>query len=423
MSAVRGQKSNGKMNRRKNAYENPESPIRVLHIITRLILGGAQENTLFTVEGLHRSPKWEVALATGPAIGPEGELINRARRGGLRLLVIDEMRREINPWRDFVTLIKLMRIIRTMRPQVVHTHSSKAGILGRLAARLLHTPVIIHTIHGLPFHPFQGRFLNWVFVALEKMAAKWTDKLICVADAMRDQALTADVASAEKFITIYSGMEVEDFLQCAGEGQKVRKEFGIPLDVPVVGKIARLFPLKGYRFVLQAIPQVLAKFPQARFLFVGDGILREALEKEAVEKGFAKNIIFAGLVEPKKIPVFLKAMDVVVHASLREGLARVLPQALISGKPVISYDVDGAREVVSPGKTGWLIPPKSVDELASSIVEALGHPDEARKMGETGRRLFTERFRAEVMVEHISRLYQELLIRQRVSEPARQSYR
>jgi len=414
MSDIRRQPSNGKMNRSRNAYKNSEPPIKVLHIITRLILGGAQENTLFTVEGLHRSPKWEVALVNGPAIGPEGELINRARRRGLNLFVLDEMRREINPWRDFVTLIKLIRLIRTMRPEIVHTHSSKAGILGRLAARLLHTPVIIHTIHGLPFHPFQGPLLNWAFVALERRAAKWTDKLICVADAMRDQALAAGVASAEKFITIYSGMEVEDFLKESGEGQKVRQEFGIPLDVPVVGKIARLFPLKGYEYVLRAIPQVLARFPKTRFLFVGDGILKEALEKEALEKGFAKNIIFAGLVEPKKIPAFLKAMDVVVHASLREGLARVLPQALISGKPVISYDVDGAREVVLPGKTGWLLPPKSVDELAGAVIEALSHPEMARKMGQTGRRLFTERFRTEVMVERIARLYEELLLKKEV---------
>ncbi|KPJ63249.1 MAG: hypothetical protein AMS15_01145 [Planctomycetes bacterium DG_23] len=393
--------------------------MKVLHIITRFILGGAQENTLFTVEGLHRSPKWEVALATGPAIGPEGELINRARQGGLRLFIIDEMRREINPWRDLLTLIKLLLLIHRMRPEIVHTHSSKAGILGRLAAHLLKVPVIIHTIHGLPFHPYQGRLSNRTFITLEKMAARWTDKLICVADAMRDQAVAAAVAPPEKFITIYSGMEVEEFLKESDEGQKVRQDLGIPLNVPVVGKIARLFPLKGYEYVLQAIPQVLAKFPQVRFLFVGDGILREALEKEAREKGFAENVVFAGLVEPKKIPVFLKAMDVVVHASLREGLARVLPQALISGKPVISYDVDGAREVVFPGKTGWLIPPKSVDELTRATVEALSQPDEARKMGERGRSLFTERFRAQVMVERIGRLYQELLAICRTSDVRR----
>jgi glycosyltransferase involved in cell wall biosynthesis len=407
---------NEKMNSSKNAHNKPGPPIRVLHIITRLILGGAQENTLFTVEGLHRSPRWEVALATGPAIGPEGELVNRARQGGLRLFIIDEMRREINPWRDFLTLIKLLRLIRSMRPEVVHTHSSKAGILGRLAARLLKVPVIIHTIHGLPFHPYQGRLHNWLFIGLEKMAARWTDKLICVADAMRDQAVAAGVAAPAKFITIYSGMEVADFLKESDEGQKVRQDLGIPLDALVVGKIARLFPLKGYEYVLQAIPQVLAKFPQVRLLFVGDGILREALEKEARQGGFAQNVIFAGLVDPQKIPAYLKAMDVVVHASLREGLARVLPQALISGKPVVSYDVDGAREVVLPGKTGWLIPPKSIDELARAIKEALSHPDEARKMGATGRSLFTEKFRSEVMVERIARLYQELLAIYHTSE-------
>ena len=385
--------------------------MRVLHVITRLILGGAQENTLLTVEGLSRLPDYRVTLVSGPAIGPEGDLVRRARKNGVDLLILPELRRAISPVRDLMAYRRLRRIFRRERPDVVHTHSSKAGILGRWAARAESVPVILHTIHGPSFHPHQPGLANRVAIRLERRAARCTSKLVSVSDAMTRQYVEAGVALPDKFVTIYSGMEVEPFLAEDGARERMRKRFGLGRDDLVIGKIARLFKLKGYEYVLRAAPTILSRFPGARFLFVGDGILRPELERMARQLGVVEKVRFAGLIEPDEIAGAIKAMDVVVHASLREGLARVLPQALLSGKPVVSFDVDGAREVVINGETGFLVAPESVEGLADAIVKALSDLPAAQRMAARGRELFTDRFRVETMVGQIDALYRDLLNR------------
>ena len=243
------------------------------------------------------------------------------------------------------------------------------------------------------------------------IAARCTSKLVSVSDAMTRQYVEAGVALPDKFVTIYSGMEVEPFLAEDGARERMRKRFGLGRDDLVIGKIARLFKLKGYEYVLRAAPTILSKFPGARFLFVGDGILRPELERMARQLGVVEKVRFAGLIEPDEIAGAIKAMDVVVHASLREGLARVLPQALLSGKPVVSFDVDGAREVVINGETGFLVAPESVEGLADAIVKALSDLPAAQRMAARGRELFTDRFRVETMVGQIDALYRDLLNR------------
>ena len=389
--------------------------IRCIHVITRLILGGAQENTLLTVEGLDRMPRYRTTLVTGPAIGPEGELIERARKHGVDLVVLPTLRREISLPRDFASFRALLDIFRSERPDIVHTHSSKAGIIGRLAARLARVPVIIHTIHGPPFYPSQNSLANAVFRGLEWWAARCTHQLISVADAMTERFAAARVAPRSKFVTIYSGMEVEPFLREDGARERVRQELGIPGEAIVIGKIARLFHLKGHEDVIRAFAQIHDRFPSARLLFVGDGILRESLAELAAQLGVADRLTFAGLVAPERISDMIKAMDVLVHASLREGLARVLPQALLSGCPVISYDVDGAREVVMNDETGFLVPAGSVMGLRDAMEQALSNPARARDMARRGRELFTEQFRAETMVERICDVYEQELARAHVA--------
>ena len=382
-------------------------PIKILHIITRLILGGAQENTVLTVEGLKK--RYEVDLVTGPPRGPEGSLVEEAEKKGIYSLIIPEMRREVHPGRDLLTFIKLYRLIKEGRYDIVHTHSSKAGILGRLAAWLAGTEVIVHTIHGLPFHEYQSRGVNYFYIFCERLAALFTDKIITVAEAMTAKALAARIAPEEKFITIYSGMELDRFLEPGVGVADKRKEMGIGPDVPVVGKIARLFPLKGHKYLLEAAAEVARVYPQVRFLLVGDGILKENLEKQAERLGIKEQVIFAGLVPQKEIPGWLTVMDIVVHASLREGLARVLPQALAGGKPVVSFDIDGAREVVKEGETGHLVPAGDSGGLAKAIIDLLGNREKVRKMGEAGKRLVDPAFRAEVMTDRITAVYEELL--------------
>ena len=383
--------------------------IRIVHVITRMILGGAQENTLLTCRGLHEDPDYEVTLVTGPALGPEGELLSEAERIGLRVIVVPELRREIHPGRDWRSVRALRRLLRDIQPQIVHTHSSKAGILGRYAAHAERVPAVVHTIHGLPFHPYETWWRNALYIRFERRAAKWSDKIVSVADAMTDQAVAAGVASREKFTTIYSGMDTEAFLTCDWQRRAMRHRLGFGEGDFVIGKVARLFELKGYEYVIEAARKIVDAHPEVRFLFVGDGILREKLEAQAERLGVRDRILFAGLVPASQVPAYLSAMDALVHASLREGLARVLPQALLADKPAVSFDVDGAREVVVDGETGRLVEPKSVEGLVEALCDLIEHPDVAQSMAQRGRERCRGRFRWQTMVAQLDQLYRELL--------------
>ncbi len=377
-----------------------------------MILGGAQENTLLSCEDLLRQYGDAVLLITGPAIGPEGSLLERARAGGIPIEIIPALRRAIHPWRDTASYWQLKAALRRFQPEVVHTHSAKGGMLGRAAAWSLGVPAVVHTVHGAPFHLYQGRGARQFFQACERWAAKRCHAMVSVADAMTELMVEAHIAPREKFTTVYSGMEVEPFLQSDRHRDRVRQQLGYRPEHVVVGKIARLFKLKGHDDVIRAAKKVVQEMPNVRFLFVGDGVLRDSLQQQVADAGLASFFQFAGLVPPSQIPEMLAAMDLVVHASLREGLARVLPQALISGKPVVSYDVDGAREVVLPGKTGCLIQPRKVDELAAAICCLAGDTAMRIGYGAEGRRRCADVFRHENMTARLREIYGQLLLPQ-----------
>ena len=226
---------------------------------------------------------------------------------------------------------------------------------------------------------------------------------------MTEHYVNAGIAAPDKFVTIYSGMEVEPFLQPSSNPEVIREELGLKPEHVVIGKIARLFHLKGHEYVIRAAAEVVAEHPNVRFLFVGDGILRGRFEKQIADAGLAGYFLFTGLVPPSKIPDMIHAMNIVVHTSLWEGLARVLPQGMISGKPVVSYDVDGAGEIVIPGETGYLLPPKSVHELAEALIKLAGDATLRQQLGQAGRDRFTEQFRHQTMTRRIRDEYVSLL--------------
>jgi glycosyltransferase involved in cell wall biosynthesis len=377
-----------------------------------MIVGGAQENTLLSVEGLDAMDRYEVTLVSGVDNGPEGELLSRARRT-TRLIVIPELGRSISPWADLVAFWKLYRLIRRERFQIVHTHSSKAGVLGRLAAYLAGTPLIVHTLHSLVFHDYQPRSVNLALRLIKRALATITDHYISVSRLIAERALAAGIGSPDRFTTIYSGMELDWFLAADHDGHRVRTELGIPSGAPVVGKIARLFKLKGHDQLLDAVPAVVARHPDVRFLLVGDGILQNHLRSRCEQLGVAGNVVFAGLVDRERIPEMLAAMDVLVHTSLREGLARVLPQALAMGRPCVAVDLDGAPEVVVPGRTGYLVRAGDAAGLADAVNRLLDDSELRSRMGHEGRRLVDPAFREETMVAQIADLYESLLSRPR----------
>ncbi len=378
--------------------------MKVVHIITRLIVGGAQENTLHTAEDQHALFGDDVTLITGPGLGPEGSLEDRAHAGGYRVVIVPELTRAIRPWTDWKAYRQLIHLLEELKPDIVHTHSSKAGILGRMAAAKLKLPVV-HTIHGASFHYGQSALAQRAYIAAEKKVAGCTAKYISVADAMTREYVAAGIAPADRFTTIYSGFDVEPFLTPSRPVDVIRGELGIRPEEIVVGKIGRLFHLKGHEFLIQAAPRIVAAVPKVRFLLVGDGLLRSSIEAELDRLRIRDRFTFTGLVKPEQIPELIHTMDIVVHTSQWEGLARVLPQGLIAAKPIVTYDVGGAAEIVIPNETGYLLPRDSIDPLADAVIALASAPDQRHRLGQTGRERFTQQFRHEYMSERIGEVY------------------
>ena len=379
-----------------------------------MILGGAQENTLITCK-LLAARGHDVTLITGPALGPEGDLYEQAQNQKFNLIILDKLRRQINPFNDLPVYLRIKKLLRRLRPDIVHTHSAKAGILGRFAAHALKgaraqgLPVVVHTIHGLAFHPYQSNWLNKFYIAIEKSAAKKTDFFISVADAMTSQALAAGIGRPQQFVTAYSAIDEDDFLQpIPDERKKVfRQKYEIPKDAVVLVTIARLFMLKGHEYIIESAKQLSKQFPKTVWLFVGDGILAEKFKKQVKTLGLADKIKFTGLLPPGQIPLAIQSSDILVHCSLREGLARTLPQAMLCGKPAVSFDVDGAREVVNEN-TGRLIEPQNVEQLTNACAELIENEQLRKKLGRQGRDFVKEKFAPENMLDAIERIYTTL---------------
>ncbi|RJR47040.1 MAG: glycosyltransferase family 1 protein [Desulfobacteraceae bacterium] len=386
---------------------------RVLHIITRLILGGAQENTLLTVIGQQRTGRYDVVLLAGIDDGPEGTLHDEAARQGVSLVLTPWLVRPINPFKDVGALLILYRLIRQGRFDVVHTHSSKAGILGRIAARLAGVPVVIHTLHSLVFHEYQSRLRNWLYILLKRLCAPLTDCYISVCDATTRGALQQGIGSADRYVTVYSGIDLTPFLEISetmtAEQAKIR--LGLNPSKPVVGKVARLMHQKGHDLFLRAASRIICRQPDVQFLLVGDGILRQSLERMADDLGVRARVTFAGLVKPEDVPAYMRAMDVVVHTSIREGVARVIPQAYAVGSPVVALNLDGAPEVIENGLNGFLIDPGDEAAVADAVEALLRSQDLRKEMVRRGREVVLKRFPVHVMVEAINRVYEMLLVR------------
>jgi glycosyltransferase involved in cell wall biosynthesis len=384
--------------------------MRVSHVITRLVVGGAQENTLATVAGLRQIPGVEVHLISGPTTGPEGSLEAGARRalGDQRIVIIPELVRPVHPLKDWLALRKLERLLREQRPDIVHTHSAKGGILGRLAAKRAGVPVIVHTIHGPSFGAFQGPAANLAFRSAEKFAAGVTGHFIVVADAMKDQHLAAGIGRPEQYTKILSGFKLEPFLAANNDAQ-LRARLGIAPGDFVIGKIARLFKLKGHDDLFAIAPELVGRNSKIKFLLIGDGPWRGRFESLARSQGLEKHFIFTGLIPPEDVAKYAGIMDALVHLSLREGLPRALPQALAARKPVVAYDCDGAREVCRDNETGFLIQPGDMAALKNRLWQLADDPLLRERLGRRGREFVRDNFGVEKMVERIYNLYVKLL--------------
>ena len=380
--------------------------MRICHVITRMILGGAQENTLLTCEGLHARGH-DVTLITGPALGPEGELLQRAKAGGYEVIVLDEMRRAIHPVRDCLAYRRLRQLLRDLGPEVMHSHSSKAGILARKAAASVGKMAVVHTIHGLAFHPYQSSFKNLFYILLERRAARRTNAIISVANAMTSQAIACNIGRPDQYTTIYSGMDVTPYLNIPHGVDHFRASLNLPPHAVLVTQVSRLAKLKGHEYLIRAAAQTDNRII---FCFVGDGALRDHLKVTMDRAGLRHRFRFTGLVPPEQIPTIMHASDIVVHCSFREGLARALPQAMLAGKPVVAFDVDGAREVVN-SNTGVLLEPGDSAGLKIALETLAKSPEMRTRLGDAGREFCRNRFDHHRMIDQIEAVYKRVVER------------
>lgn len=382
--------------------------MRITHIITRLVVGGAQENTVASVLGLRRLPGVETHLISGPTTGPEGSIESQFDDSPEALTLLPSLVRPVHPLLDARAWLSLSTLLRRDQPDIVHTHSGKAGFLGRLAARTARVPIVLHTIHGPSFGAFQSPVANAAFRTAERIAGPLTTHFVVVANAMARQYRAAGIGHADQFTRIVSGFDLQPFL-AAQNDPNLRQHLGIHPNDFVVGKVARLFENKGHDDLVAAAPALVRILPHLRFLIVGDGQRRAALEAQVAQLQLSRHFIFTGLVPPTEVAAYIGIMDVLVHLSRREGLARALPQALAVGRPVVAYDSDGANEVCINGRTGYLVPTGNQHALQERIKLLARDPSLRIQLGTRGRELVRDLFPLQRMIDDLHALYQRLM--------------
>jgi glycosyltransferase involved in cell wall biosynthesis len=373
------------------------APVKVLHVVTKFT-AGAGGNTLMSVLGADRS-RYEVWVAGAPG----GPLWERAEAHGVPVVRLPRLRAYLAPVDDAVALAQLVRLIRRERFSIVHTHSSKAGVLGRVAAWLCRTPVVIHTFHGFSFHPYMSRRRRLLYLTLERIVRSLTDEFVAVAPEVAREAVERGIAPPGAIRVAPSAVELDKIATEADPA--IKAELSIAADAPLIGTVGRLDGQKAPLDFIRMAALVAAAFPDARFAMVGEGPLLEQARSEADRLGVP--VIFTGF--RADAPRVAACFDVYVVSSLYEGLGRALTEALASGRPVVATAVNGVVDLVEPGSTGLLAPAADPEALAANVRWLLDHPDEARRMGEAGRDRVRQLFAPERMCALIEETYARLL--------------
>jgi glycosyltransferase involved in cell wall biosynthesis len=379
--------------------------IRVLHIITRMDVGGSSDDTLILVTCLSRA-EFASALLSGQTREPIPDLPEALACVGVPWFHVPALQRPVNPYLDTRALVRLYDVIRRFRPDIVHTHSSKAGFLGRLAARFTGVRRIIHTPHGHVFHGYYGPTTTRLFIALERLAARFTERIVVLTDAEAEQHLAVGIGRREQFVRIPSGVNLQEVRAGAGAASQVRRDLGISDAIPLIGTVSRLTPIKGLRHLIAAMPEILRQCPDVQLALAGDGEDRPALERLAAELGISRRVHLLGF---RRDPAAVTAaLDVFVLPSLNEGQGRVLVTAMALGVPVVATRVGGVPEVVEDGSQGLLVPPGDPQALSQAVGLLLRDKGRAAALGDSGRRRATL-FSSEVMLDRHVALYRGTL--------------
>ena len=387
---------------------------KVFNVITKLAVGGAQETALSYCSQLDPD-RWAMTLVTGPELSPEGDLFEEARRRGVPVLTVPSLRRPIRPLADAKAVVELVRLFRRERPDIVHTHSSKAGLVGRLAARIAGVPVVVHTVHGWSFHEGMSPPARAVAVALERLAARWTWPLVVVCEVDAEIGVAAGIGHPAQYTVIRSAVDVGRLRRAAGSRASARAALGIPEGVPVAGTVTRLCRQKDPETLLRAARLAAELRPDTRFVVVGDGPLRPQVERLLDELELRDHVTLLG--RRSDVDALLPGFDAFVLSSRWEGLPRVVVEAMAVGVPVVSTDVGGIAEAVEDQVSGLLVPPGDSVSLANALVRALAEPGLGARLRSTAATRVDE-FDIGVMTDSLDDLYSGLLAGSR-SRPRR----
>jgi glycosyltransferase involved in cell wall biosynthesis len=385
---------------------------RIIHIHTLPVISGSGLNTYLTMRGMDRTA-YEVELACAPG----GKLIDLIRGQGMKVRLFKNLVQPLHPLKDLLGLIDLTRFLRKKRYHIVHTHNSKAGFIGRLAAKWAGVPIIVHTVHGFAFHDREPAWRQILFRNLERLASRWCDKMVFISQPLIDWALRDRITRREKIQKIYSGIEIDHFKPVPdGEKKALKEAWGISEEAPVVGMVSKLWEGKGHTTLIHAFEGLKQEIPEAVLVIVGEGYLRDQLSDLVDRLGLKGSVLFTGFqMDVRRI---IATFDVAVLPSFFEGMGRVLLEAMAMGKPLVASSVGGIPDLVHHGKNGLLVTPGSVSELKSGLLTLIRNKALAKEMGKEGRKRISEEFSAGRMAQSIEKLYRELLQRKGISAEA-----
>lgn len=380
--------------------------IRVVRVIARMNIGGPALHASLLTDRLDPG-RYESVLVAGTEEPGEGNYLALQGKSRDHLTVLPALGREIRPWRDLSVLFRLIRLIRRIRPEILHTHTAKAGVVGRLAAWFTGVPVVVHTFHG---HVFQGYFSplkTRVFVGLERWLAGRTDRILTVSETVRTDLLNLEIGTPERVRVIPLGLDLEPYLGCECLSGQLRLELGLSPDDFLVGIVARLVPIKAHEVFLEAAARLSRQWPRTRFLVVGDGECRPRLQRLAKQLSLADRVLFLGW--RRDLHRVYADLDVVALTSKNEGLPVSLIEAMAAARPVVATRVGGVPDLVENGVTGLLVPRDDPESMAGAMGSLLQNPGRRKTMGQKGRARVQPAFGAQRLLRDMDRLYVELL--------------
>jgi glycosyltransferase involved in cell wall biosynthesis len=387
--------------------------IRIVRVISRLNVGGPSLHVTALTAGLDPS-RFDSTLVIGTENPGEGSMLDVAESRGITPVIVPEMVGEAQlKSRDVKAIVKLRRLIRETQPHIVHTHTAKAGFLGRVAARLAEVPIVVHTYHGHVLNGYYSVTKTRLLRSMEQALARTTDRIVAVSEQVKNDLVRYGVARPQKICVIPLGLDLAPFVASAGARGDFRREIGLSDETPLVGIVGRIFPIKNHRLFLDAAARIAAAEPRARFVIVGDGVLREEMEQYADALGIRHRVLFAGW--RRDLPRIYSDLDVLVVSSNNEGTPVSAIEAMAARRPVVATRVGGLPDLIIDGKTGRLVPPRDPQALANAVLEMLSDRAYARAIGDIASSAVVDRFATERLLCDIQELYTDLLTRKGIA--------